>query len=414
MAATRNWLDFLKLRIGWGISGNDRIGNYNIFSTYAASQFNAGYGIDGGRHARIGFMPTELGNPDVTWETTETQNFGVDATMLNGSTTFSFDLWQRYTSDMLYRLRMPATYGGATPPFMNIGEMKNTGFDFELGYNNTALDGRFRYRISANISRYVNEIVRLSPDVEEEIIFPEIRQQYYTRASAGTSFPEFYGYIVDGIFQNQQEADAHPTAFGEAGTYNRPGRYIFRDLNGDGIITEADRTYIGNPHPDFTGGLNIDLQYNNIGLNMFFYGSYGNDMINQTLHYINYGLHESNLSKDVLYRSWGSPYLENNENAVLPIFDRNEQTPVPSTARVEDGSFLRFQNLRVTYSIPQNLLTRMQMQNIIVYGQITNLFTLTNYSGLDPDLHHRGGQMGVDEGAWPTPRSLMIGITLDF
>lgn len=233
----------------------------------------------------------------------------------------------------------------------------------------------------------------------------------YTRATAGTAFPQFYGYIVDGIFQNQEEVDSYPPAFGEFGTYNQPGRYKYRELDKSGFITTDDKTYIGNPHPDLTGGLTVNLKYGNFDMNLFFYGSYGNDMVNLVRRYIDFGFNQSNASKNALYKSWGSPYLKENKDAILPKYDLHEGSAQPSTAWVEDASFLRLQNLQFGYSLPQNYLSGIERIKFSI--QISNLFTLTKYSGLDPDLHEPGGHMGIDQGAWPTPRQFMFGINME-
>jgi hypothetical protein len=231
----------------------------------------------------------------------------------------------------------------------------------------------------------------------------------YTRATVGTAFPEFYGYIVDGIFQTQAEADAHATF----GTYNAPGHYKYRDLNNDGEISpDDDRTYIGSPHPDFTGGLNLDLAYKGFDLNMFFYGSYGNEMINYVRRWIDYGMFNGGLSKDALYETWGSPYLSNNADAKLPKLDQADGSQQPSTAFIEDGSFLRLKTLRLGYTLPKAVVQRAQMGSVKFYVQVTNLFTLTKYSGLDPELNASGTSMGLDRGAWPTPRQIMFGVNV--
>ena len=409
MAGTRDWLDFLKLRLGWGISGNDRIGEYNVFSTYATHIMHSAYAIDGSNtSSRMGFQPSGSGNPEVTWETTETLNAGIDFVMLNNRLNLSFDTWQRNTSDMLYRLSVPQVVGVALPPFVNIGEMKNVGFDVELGYNSTAMGGRLRYGVTGTISRYRNEIIKLSDDVEEELILQWERQYNYTRTTTGRAYPEFWGFIMDGFFMSQAEADNHPP-FGD---YNAPGRMKYRDINDDGVISAADMTYIGNPHPDFTGGLNIDLGYGNFDLNAFFYGSYGNDMINYVSRWIDQGMFLGGRSKRALYESWGSPYLASNADATLPVADQAEGSHIPSTHYVEDGSFLRLKSLRLGYRVPQQMLNRMQIQNLRLYCQVTNLFTFTSYSGLDPELHASGGAMGLDRGAWPTPRQVMFGVSI--
>ncbi|GAI60410.1 unnamed protein product, partial [marine sediment metagenome] len=192
---------------------------------------------------------------------------------------------------MLYAVAVPYVIGQATNPNINIGDMTNNGFDLLMIYKGQAIGGDFRYNITANVSHYKNEIVKISDNVDEVIFGGGFREMIYTRAQIGTAFPEFYGYIVDGIFDSQTEADNHPTAFGEDGTYNEPGHFKFRDINGrdpegnltgepDGTIDSDDRDYIGSPHPDFTAGLTFDLGYKNFDLTAFFYTSYGNDMIN--------------------------------------------------------------------------------------------------------------------------------------
>jgi TonB-linked SusC/RagA family outer membrane protein len=413
LSQTKNWLDFFKLRFGAGVSGNDRIGDYNIFSTFGTDITYASYDINGTNNSVYsGFMPIELGNPAVGWETTETLNLGLDLVLLNNSINMSVDVWQRNTSDMLYRLAIPEVSGISTAPYVNIGNMKNAGFDLELGYSNTALSNKIRYSMTATLSNYVNELVNLSDNINEEIIMGGYRNINYLRSTGGRSFPEFYGYIVDGFFQTQEEVDNHPKAFGEGGNYNQLGRFKYRDFNEDGVINNDDMTYIGNPHPDFTGGFNMDIGYGYFDLNMFFYGSYGNDMLNLSRRLIDFGMFDSNYSTDVLYRSWGSPYLDNNENAILPIHDLNDGSVQPSTAFIEDGSFLRFKSLRLNYTFPDEIRNKLQIQNLRIYGQVTNLFTLTNYSGLDPELSTSVNRMGLDLGAWPTPREIIVGISV--
>lgn len=413
MAGAGNWLDLLKLRVGWGMSGNDRIGNYNSYSTYRSDAYRSSYALDGSNtSAMSGFMPSTLGNEDVTWETTKTLNIGVDGTFFDNKLSASVDVWQRNTSDMLYRLPLPQVMGDATPPFINIAEMVNKGFDFELGYANTAIDNMLRYSVKATISTYKNEVTKLGGEEDDYFTGQFERQKEYTRVAVGHAFPEFFGYETAGIFQTEAEAAAWPTAIGADGTYNKPGHLKFVDQTGDGIITAADRTFIGSPHPDFTGGLNIDLGYGNFDLNMFFYGSYGNDMVNYVARWIDYGQFNGGLSKDALYKSWGSPYLNNNADARLPMLDYSDISQEPSSAFIEDGSYLRLKTLRLGYTLPTNLLERAQIKNLGLYVQVTNLFTLTKYGGLDPELNSSGVSMGLDRGAWPTPRQVMFGVNL--
>jgi TonB-linked SusC/RagA family outer membrane protein len=425
MSGTGNWLDMLKLRLGWGMSGNDQIGNYNPYSTFRSDAYRSSYALDGSNTGAIsGFMPSTLGNENVTWETTNTLNFGIDGNMLDNSLSFSLDLWQRETSDMLYRLPLPQVMGDATPPFVNIAEMMNKGIDFELGYANTAMAGDFRYEVKATISAYKNEVTKLGGEEDDYFTGQFERQKEYTRVAVGHAFPEFFGYETAGIFQTESEAAGWPTAIGADGTYNQPGHFKFVDqltvdTDGDGVpdakdgvITAADRTFIGSPHPDFTGGLNIDLGYGNFDLNMFFYGSFGNEISNYVTRWIDYGQFNGGLSKDALYKSWGSPYLSNNADAELPMLDYSDISQEPSSAFIEDGSYLRLKTLRLGYTLPQSLLERAQIKSLGLYLQVTNVFTISKYGGLDPELNSSGVSMGLDRGAWPTPRQIMFGVNL--
>jgi hypothetical protein len=295
--------------------------------------------------------------------------------------------------------------GLAEAPYVNIGDMKNTGFDIQLGYNNTALDGKLTYGITLTGSHYKNEIIKLSNNPNETIIYGQ-RQVDYSAATIGHSFPEFYGYKVEGIFQDWADTTGYPHAFGT--TYNAPGHFKFVDVNGDTAITTADRTFIGSPHPKFTGGLNIDLGFAGFDLNMFFYCSYGNKMINYVSRWIDYGQFDGGLSKDALYNSW----TPTNTGARLPMFDESAISQYNSTAFVEDASFLRLKNLRLGYSLPQSVLSKIKVQNIRLYVQVTNLFTITKYRGLDPEYNSEGMSMGIDQGSWPTPREISFGITI--
>jgi len=411
MAGSKSWLDMLKLRAGWGNTGNDRIGEYNMFSTYGTNGYTAAYNLNGTTGSSVaGFEPSTTGNPNVSWETTQTVNFGVNAAMFDRKLTASVDIWQRNTSDMLYRLSVPQVMGIATPPYVNIGKMKNTGVDFELGYRNTLMAGKLTYAANLTLSHYKNEVVSLSDNLKEVVGYSE-RQVEYTRATSGMAFPMFYGLISDGIIQTAAEAAAAP----QFDNYTTVGHFKYRDLNNDGKITmDKDRTYIGDPHPKMTGGLNIDLGYANFDLNMFFYGSYGNDLINYVSRWIDYGQFVGGLSQDALYNSW----TPTNTSARLPMLDGAAHSQEASTAFIEDGSYLRMKVLRLGYTLPGNVTEKIKMKSLRFYLEATNLFTLTKYRGLDPEIStltnevNTGNQMGVDKGAWPTPRQISLGLTI--
>lgn len=402
-----NWLNNLKIRVGWGTAGNDRIGDYNGFSTFSTNNYTAAYDLTGSTSSAIaGFIPSTKGTKNVSWETTTTINVGLDGKFLNNTLSFSLDVWNRKTSDMLYNPQIPEVLGVLSAfPYVNIGDMLNKGFDLSIGYNNTALDGKLTYGISFVGSHYKNELTKMSNN-PNEIIYWNTRQVDYSAATQGHAFPEFYGLNVLGIFQSDQEATNYVPEYG--GAYNVAGHFKFENVNKDTVISNADRKFIGSPHPKFTGGLNIDLGFAGFDLNLFFYGSYGNKMINYVARWIDYGQFDGNLSKDALYNSW----TPTNKGARLPMLDQSSISQYNSTAFVEDGSFLRLKNLRLGYTLPKSILDVLKMKDCHIYLQVTNLFTITKYRGLDPELNSSGMGMGIDQGAVPTPREISFGITL--
>ena len=411
MASTKSWMNELKIRAGYGTVGNDRMGNYNSYSQYAIAFNTAFYPMNGSNSAtgNTGFAQTTFGNTDVKWETTATTNIGIDATLWKNFSV-GIDLWKRITSDMLYPKQQPLIYGTASTPSINIGEMKNTGYDITLGYSNSLLNGDLRYGADLVFSHYKNELTKLTDNAGDFYSGSAFREMIYTRAQTGTAFPEFYGYVVEGIFQDQAEVDAWPKAFGALGTYNKPGHFKYKDVDGNGFIDSNDRTYIGSPHPKFTAGLSLNLDYKGIFFSTTLYTSYGNDVINYVSRFIDYTQFESGKSKRRLYESWGSPYLSDNSQATMPIIYSND-TPhqQPSTAFLEDGSFLRMKTMRIGYDV--NKLLKNKLSSLQVYFQASNLFTITNYTGLDPETAAVGINMGVDQGAWPTAKQFLFGIT---
>jgi TonB-linked SusC/RagA family outer membrane protein len=411
MASTKGWLGELKLRLGYGVVGNDQMGNYNSYTQFAYSEGDANYGMNGanGSLSNVGFRQSTFGNDQVRWETTSTANIGIDATIFK-NLTLNFDLWQRNTNDMLYQKQLPLVLGTATRPSINIGEMKNTGFDLTLGYANSSSNGDFTYSADLVVSRYKNELVQLTDNAGDFYGGSAFREKVYTRTQTGRAFPEFYGYVVEGIFQTDEEAAAHPKAFGANGTYNKAGHFKYKDVDGNGFIDASDRTYIGTPHPDFTAGLSLSLGYKGFNVSTTLYASVGNEMVNYVSRFIDYTQFASGKSKRRLYESWGSPYLDDNANATMPkIYNNDTPHQEPATSFLEDASFLRMKTLRLGYDL--NNLLKNRFSTLQIYFQASNLFTITNYSGLDPELYTSGINMGVDSGAWPTAKQFIFGIS---
>lgn len=412
MASTKSWLDELKVRAGYGVVGNDRMGNYNSYTQYAFNFNTSFYPMNGSNAAtgNPGFAQTTFGNLDVKWESTSTTNFGIDATILK-NISLNVDLWQRVTGDMLYPKQLPLIYGTASTPSINIGEMKNTGFDITLGYSNSAMNGDLNFSTDLVFSHYKNELTKLTDNAGDFYAGSGYREKIYTRTQSGRAFPEFFGYVVEGIFKDQDEVDAWPKAFGATGTYNKPGHFKYKDVDGNGYIDAADRTYIGSPHPDFTAGLSLNVDYKGFFVSTTLYASVGNDVVNYVSRFIDYTQFESGKSHRRLYESWGSPYLNgDNSKATMPIIYSNDSPhQEASSAFIEDGSFLRMKTLRVGYDV--NRLLKNKLNSLQIYFQGSNLFTMTNYSGLDPEIAGAGINMGIDSGAWPTPKQFIFGLT---
>ena len=420
MAGTSDWLSFLKLRAGWGQSGNDRTANVNnqftLFSQDLGSSF---YAIDGSdNNIAQGFQSSNYGNPDAKWETTTTTNVALDATLF-GKFDLTVDVWQKNTSDMLFQVQIPAVVGRAGVPSVNIGDMENKGFDVTLDYTSAAFGNKLKIDVALTFSRYKNTVTKLSDNEDEVLLGSSLRGATYTQTEVGRSFPEFYGYIIDGIFQTDNEADAHPAN----GTYNRAGNLIARDVDGDGVITPDDRTYIGNPHPDFTSGLRVGLGFKGFDLAATLYASVGHDIANYLARFRHYGLFDGPKSSRRLYESWGSPFLDDNANATLPraftstAFEQNVISEV-----IEDGTYLRLQNLQLGYNLPASVLQSIGVKSARIYVMGTNLFTITNYSGLDPELPNNWGpdgvspaiNRGIDIGAWPMSKQFLAGLNVTF
>ena len=351
---------------------------------------------------------------------TVTTNIGLDASFLNNSLSATFDVWKRKTTDMLYPIAIPAVVGSVVAPSVNIGDMDNNGFDLNIQYRNDAMGGDLIYSVGLVVSHYKNKIVKLTDIKAESINGPDLRQMVYSRATIGTAYPEYFGLIVDGIFQTQAEAAAYAPEFG--GTYNQAGHFKFRDISGpdgvpDGKIDNQDRTYIGSPHPKFTSGLNIDLSFKGISFSTFFYASVGNKLVNVVARWIDYSQFNGDRSHDALYDAW----TPENTGARLPKFDQDNISQYPSTAFLENGSFLRCKTMQLGYTLPKTFINKIGMQSVEFYLQATNLFTMTKYRGLDPEVidpdfsdSGSGMSLGQDNGAWPTARQFMLGLKIDY
>lgn len=417
------WLDDMKIRYGWGQTGNQEIGNYNAFTTYRSDIVTGGYPIDGSTSSpQIGFQPGQFGNPEAKWETTTSNNLGVDMVMLNNKFTFSLDLWNRVVTDMLLPAQPTFTAGQANPPSVNIGGATSKGFDIAAGYNGQVGED-FTFSINANLSAYKNEIDELSTE-GERIFGRNERISAITVTQAGDPISSYFGYKVLGLFQSQAEADAAP----QFGDYNAPGKFRFADTNGDGVITSDDRTIIGSPHPDFTYGINLDLNYKALSLNIFGNGSQGNEIFNYVRYFSDFNTFQGNRSQRALNDAWQpanptAPVAEwtaANPNATTPIMDADDATSSqPSSYLIEDGSFFRIRNIQLTYNFPTDILEKVSIANAQIYVQAQNVVTWTKYSGLNPEINlrrtgdsNRNLTLGYDGGFNPVAATISLGLNI--
>ena len=420
MAATSSWLNDLKLRVGYGTTGNSNIGSYNWAFQYATgngylystsgsdTQANTGYGI------------SNLGDPSARWETVKMSNIGLDASALNNRLTLGIDYYIKNTSDMLVPANWSALAGSATKPNVNLGNMKNTGYDVTLGWSDKI--GKFSYGLNGNISHYKNEVVKLG----SSDLFTSTRITNITITTPGQPIGMFYGYNVLGIYTSAQDVldfttngttvipygvktlgDLNPTSF--------IGRYKFEDVNKDGKIDASDTKIIGNPHPDFTGGLNITAGYGNWDLSTYMYFSVGNDLYKMYEFYTLFGALASSYEKERRDNSWSPTNL----SGKYPMWtgsatEAGETTSTSNSNYIEDGSYLRMQNLSLGYSLPKVIMDKIGVSKFRVYSQVSNVFTLTKYSGLDPEVGGSDRSKGVDYGAYGIPRQILFGVNVTF
>ncbi|MGK7391673.1 MAG: SusC/RagA family TonB-linked outer membrane protein [Candidatus Cyclobacteriaceae bacterium M2_1C_046] len=420
-----DFIDDLKIRYGWGKTGNQYIRDGNAYSIYGGGPGRTFYDLGGTNNSiRTGYAQISLGNPGTRWESQTSNNIGLDASLFAGKLEIILDVYKRVTEDLLFNPALPGTAGLAQPPYINIGSMQNKGIDLAIN-NRGIIAGGLTYDIGFNISHYKNEILTVSGT--ESGFFTSAGSRFGNIAmnQPGGSMGQFYGFQILGIFQNQAEVDAAPAQAG-AGV----GRFRFADVNGrdseglltglpDGIIDDADRTFIGNPHPDFTYGFNLGLNYKGFDFTTFFQGVYGNDIYNYTKWWTDFNSFQGNRSQRMLDESW-TP--ERGTSATLPMLDASDDfsNSVSHSYYVEKGSYLRARNVQLGYTLPHAKIGKVGLDNLRLYVQAQNLFTITNYSGMDPAISQQGfGEnsdrtVGIDYGNYPTPKTYLLGVSATF
>jgi hypothetical protein len=394
------------LRAGWGITGNQQITTGRTVSQFGGGTGDTFYNISGdGTSITQGFRQTVIGNPNLKWEENESINVGLDIELYDGRFSFALDVYQRDTDNLLFAPNLPATAGVADPPTVNIGKMRNTGLDLQLGTRGTINDD-ILWSVNFNGTHYKNEILRI--DGEQEFFAGPIATRFgnQVRNQVGHPISAFFGLVTDGYFQDASEVNAHADQDGAA-----PGRLRFKDLNGDGIVNSEDRTIIGSPHPDFTGGLDLGVRWRNWSFNTTLFASIGNDIWDTQKEFYVFRNFSTNVRKDVLTDSW----TPDNPDAKYPQLDVSDTFSGQqlSDFYVEDGSYLRMRSLQIGYNIPSEWLPGFRSMKVFVQGE--NLFTITGYDGLDPSLPAANDQYrGIDRGSYPSSRTISLGINARF
>jgi TonB-linked SusC/RagA family outer membrane protein len=401
-----DWLSDLKIRGSFGYTGNPNVAaNSYIQSINQSFQYTFGDSRSSGGVVN-GAAPSRSYNPDIKWEKNEQLDLGVDGSIRNGRYGFAIDVYQRRSKDLILYVAPPFVSGTYESVPFNTGTLQNRGIDFSV--NGKPITGkRINWTVNAVVSTYKNKVISLGLSAPLDAGFTRITGGSL-RTIQGAPANFFYGFVTDGIFQNYGEIAKHATqtAGNDPTTSTAPGDIRFKDLNGDGKINNEDRTNIGNANPTFTYGLTNTFSYKNFELNVFLQGSQGNKVLNFTRWYTEGGVSNGNYSNKVISR-WT---VEGSTNTMprVTLNDPNGNNRV-SDRFVEDASYLRVKNVRLNYSLPAKWTNYLKLKRTQVYVSAQNLITITNYTGMDPEV---GG--GVDLGFYPQARTLLAGITIDF
>ncbi|QVJ80554.1 TonB-linked outer membrane protein, SusC/RagA family [Prevotella sp. khp1] len=401
----QNIVNDLKLRLGWGKVGNQNIDN----SAYLSSIGTMRYVL--GDQVVVGSQVSGIGNQKLKWETVEDYNVGIDAAFLQSRLRVTADWFRKTSHDMLMKkdnlllLGYPMWNGQM---WENVGEMRATGW--ELGFNWQDHAGDFNYGVGINLSSVKNKAITLNGDY---IYTGSHNGDYIIRNEAGQLISQFYGYVVDGIFQSETEVRSYTSETGELMQPNaQPGDFRYKDLNNDGTIDENDKTYIGNPFPDLMMGINLNASWKNFDFMAQFYGTFGNDIYN-----LNKDRYFGTDGQNVIAGTYDLAWRPDNTNTTIPrlsVNDANGNHNKPSTFFVEDGSYMRLKLLQIGYTLPKSVLGPKMTARISLSAQ--NLFTITGYSGMDPETAAMGSvtEAGIDWTGYPNPRTFLLGVNLNF
>lgn len=392
-----DYINDLKVRAGYGVTGSQAsVGNYSYLASYNTSVYP--FGISSGNQTAL--VSSTLANPYIHWEEVAQTNIGFDASLFNSRVMFSFDAYLKETRDMLVKASIPITSGfeDTTTTYTNAGKVRNQGIEMSLHTIN--LTGELGWETNLTATYNKNKIKDLNSDVPYYI--NQINNSYVTMLAKDYPINVFYGYVTDGIFQNQSEVNTHAVQPGA-----EPGDIRFRDLNNDGVINDSDRTVIGNPNPSWLFSMNNSLSYKGFELSVFLQGIAGNKIYNAN-NIDNTGMAAAyNQTTDVLKRWQGEGTSNSMPRAVFG--DPNQNTRV-SDRFVENGSYLRLKNITLSYTFPKQWLQKTVNENARLSLSCENVATITGYSGFDPEV----GINGIDQNRYPISRTFSLGLNFNF
>jgi TonB-linked SusC/RagA family outer membrane protein len=401
-----NTLSNGKLRISWGQIGNQAIDGGAYRSTYS---LNSGYYLFGGGFQLAGGK-SYMGNPDVKWETTEQTDIGLDFGMIDNRLTFSVDYFYKKTKDMLLQVPLPQYLGYTNNPWANAGSIENKGVEFSLNYVGNI--GELKYNVGGNIFSYSNKVLSLGGG--QPLYGVGYDDKTITKTEVGEPVGYFYGLKTDGIFQSQTDIENYKNAKGQKVVQDkaRPGDLKYVDVNEDGVISDADRTYLGSPFPKFTYGFNLGFEYKGFDLSMAFYGVHGNKIMNMKKLDLYSGTAYYNAPRELITDAWTST---NHSNSQFRITTDNSTNVQVSDWLAESGSYLQLKNIQLGYKLPSLLLKKAFIQEMRLWVGAYNLFTITKYSGMSPEIGDSSPLFnGVDIAFYPQAAQYLMGLNIKF
>lgn len=403
MKSAGSWLSDGKIRASYGHIGNQNIGGGAYMSTWGSTIYDR-YNFGSPSTAVIGAGVTSVGNPELMWETSRQFDLGLDLNFFNNSLDFVVDYFVKNIDNMLMQEPQPTTLGLISYPYANVGSMKNEGWEFGINYRKGF--GDWFLTASANISTYRNKVKSLGNG--DAIYGYAYNKNVVTKTEVGKPVGYFYGYVTNGIFQNAEQVEGSPQR--ETAV---PGDVRYKDLNNDDVIDDKDRTMIGSPWPDFVYGITLGAAWKGFDFNLFIQGSQGNDVMNMTLLDFESGTGYMNARSDYLSRAWSG---EGSTDRYHRISARQEGNLLVSDYFLEDGSYARIKNVQLGYDFCNRVIKKNKIiSQCRLYLSAQNLFTFTNYSGLDPEIGSSNATVnGIDSGFYPQARVWTVGLNLKF